>query len=174
MIEIADDFLMFGAPIVRTRIERASTNRVLAAAGIGILVALAITWWVSTSVQYDSGTLAAYEIFKLRTDDPSTLVRSSFGGAYRKDERHFPVSISQSPPAVFPSHHCGQCLEERVRVLIQKLDLESRSDQRVDDFRHAVLPLVDGRGDRPLAGVRGAFTLISQAFWIVKIGGGSA
>ena len=67
VIEIADDFLMFGAPIVRTRIERASTNRVLAAAGIGILVALAITWWVSTSVQYDSGTLAAYEIFKLRT-----------------------------------------------------------------------------------------------------------
>lgn len=67
VIDIEDDFYIFGAPVVRTRIEKASVNRVLLAAGVGLFVALAISWWVSTNVEYDNATIQAYRYFELVT-----------------------------------------------------------------------------------------------------------
>ena len=67
VVDIEDDFFIFGAPIVRTRIEKTSVNRVLASACVGLVVALAIVWWVSTNVEYDSATMQAYGYFELLT-----------------------------------------------------------------------------------------------------------
>ena len=67
VIEIEDDFLIFGAPIVRTRIEKALLSRIIAASVIGLFVALAIVWWVSSSVDYDAATMQAYGYFELVT-----------------------------------------------------------------------------------------------------------
>ena len=67
LVDIEDDFYIFGAPIVRTRIEKASVNRTLAAACVGLIVALAIAWWVSANVEYDAGTMQAYGYFELIT-----------------------------------------------------------------------------------------------------------
>lgn len=67
VIDIEDDFYIFGAPIVRTRIEKASVNRILAAACVGLIVALTIAWWVSTNAEYDDSTMQAYGYFELVT-----------------------------------------------------------------------------------------------------------
>ena len=67
LVDIEDDFFIFGAPIVRTRIEKATVSRVLAAAGVALVVVLAISWWVSANVEYDEGTMQAYGYFELVT-----------------------------------------------------------------------------------------------------------
>ena len=67
LVDIDDDFYIFGAPIVRTRIEKAPVGRILAAVGAGLVIALAIAWWVSANVEYDEGTMQAYGYFELIT-----------------------------------------------------------------------------------------------------------
>ena len=67
LVDIEDDFYIFGAPIVRTRIEKATASRILAASAVGLVAALAIAWWVSTNVEYDQGTMQAYGYFELIT-----------------------------------------------------------------------------------------------------------
>ncbi len=65
IIEIEDDFYIFGAPTVRVRIQRAPINRVLTAASIGVGIAFAIAWWVTSNAQYDSDTMQNYRLFEL-------------------------------------------------------------------------------------------------------------
>ncbi len=67
LVDIEDDFFIFGAPMVRTRIEKATVSRVLAATAVALVVVLAISWWVSTNVEYDEGTMQAYGYFELVT-----------------------------------------------------------------------------------------------------------
>ena len=67
IVDIEDDFYIFGAPIVRTRIETATVSRTLAVTGVGLAIALAIAWWVSANVEYDAGTMQSYGIFELLT-----------------------------------------------------------------------------------------------------------
>lgn len=67
IVDIEDDFYIFGAPIVRTRIEKATVNRILAATSAGLIIALAIACWVSGNVEYDEGTMQAYGYFELVT-----------------------------------------------------------------------------------------------------------
>ena len=68
VIDIEDDFFIFGGPIVRTRIEKAPATRILAASAVALLVAIAITWWVSTNAEYDAATMQAYGYFELVTN----------------------------------------------------------------------------------------------------------
>ena len=67
LVDIEDDFYIFGAPIVRTRIEKATVGRILAAVGAGLVITLSIAWWVSATVEYDEGTMQAYGYFELIT-----------------------------------------------------------------------------------------------------------
>ncbi len=67
VIEIEDDFYIFGAPTVRTRVLKAPLNRVFAATAAGIAVALVISWWVTNNVQYDAATLAFHQYLELVT-----------------------------------------------------------------------------------------------------------
>ena len=65
VVTIEDDFFIFGAPTVRTRFARAKFSRVLAAGGIGLLVASVIAWWVSSNASYDQATMSLYAYFEL-------------------------------------------------------------------------------------------------------------
>ena len=67
LIDIEDDFYIFGAPILRTRIEKASVNRVLLAAAAGLVIAVAIVWWVSANVEYNERIMQQYRYFELIT-----------------------------------------------------------------------------------------------------------
>ena len=67
VVEIEDDFFIFGAPTVRTRFVRAPLVRVITASAVGLFVALAIAWWVSNNVQYDAATMSLYGYFELVT-----------------------------------------------------------------------------------------------------------
>ena len=64
VIEIEDDFMLFGAPIVRTRFAMASRSNILLAAGAGLLVALVISWWVTNNVEYDNAWMGVYEYYE--------------------------------------------------------------------------------------------------------------
>ena len=65
IIEIEDDFYIFGAPTVRVRIQKAPVNRVLTATFTGVAIAFAIAWWVSSNAEYDPATLQMYRVFEL-------------------------------------------------------------------------------------------------------------
>lgn len=67
VIEIEDDFMLFGAPIVRTRFARATRSNILLAAAAGVLVAIVISWWVTNNVEYDARTMAQYRLFESLT-----------------------------------------------------------------------------------------------------------
>ena len=67
VVDIEDDFMLFGAPIVRTRFARATRWNILLAAGAGLLVALVISWWVTNNVEYDAFTLGQYWFFESAT-----------------------------------------------------------------------------------------------------------
>lgn len=67
VVDIEDDFAIFGAPIVRTRFVTASRSNILLAAGAGLLVALVISWWVTNNVVYDAFTMGQYLIFESAT-----------------------------------------------------------------------------------------------------------
>lgn len=67
VVHIEDDFMIFGAPIVRTRFARARRSSILMAAGAGLLVALFISWWVTNNVDYDAFTMGQYWLFESAT-----------------------------------------------------------------------------------------------------------
>ncbi len=67
VVHIEDDFMLFGAPIVRTRFARATQSNILMAAGAGLLVALVISWWVTNNVDYDAFTMGQYWLFESAT-----------------------------------------------------------------------------------------------------------
>ena len=67
VVTIEDDFFVFGTPVVRTHFSRASTQMVLSVSIVGLLVAAAITWWVSNNVVYDSATMGLYGFYELTT-----------------------------------------------------------------------------------------------------------
>ncbi len=67
VIHIEDDFLAYGQPIVRTYIAKASTQRIAAATAVGLLIAAAISWWVTTNVSYDAGAMQMYGYLELVT-----------------------------------------------------------------------------------------------------------
>ena len=68
VIEIEDDFMLFGAPIVRTRFARATRSNILLAAAAGLLVAIVISWWVTNDVVYDASTIDRYLEFESATN----------------------------------------------------------------------------------------------------------
>ena len=61
------DFYIFGAPTVRTYFRKADASRVAAASAAGLLIALAIAWWVTNNVEYDAATLSLYGYYELLT-----------------------------------------------------------------------------------------------------------
>ena len=65
VVNIEDDFMLFGAPIVRTRFARASRSNILLAAAVGLLVAIAISWWVTSNVVYDAARMSEYAYYEL-------------------------------------------------------------------------------------------------------------
>ena len=65
VVDIEDDFMLFGAPIVRTRFARASRSNILLAAAVGLLVAIAISWWVTSNVVYDAARMSEYAYYEL-------------------------------------------------------------------------------------------------------------
>lgn len=68
VVHIEDDFMIFGAPIVRTRFIRPSRSNILLAAVAGLLVALVISWWVTNNVEYDAFTMGQYWVFESATN----------------------------------------------------------------------------------------------------------
>lgn len=68
VVQIEDDFMLFGAPIVRTRFARASRSNILLATGAGLFVALVISWWVTNNVEYDASTMGQYWLFEQLTN----------------------------------------------------------------------------------------------------------
>ena len=64
IVEIEDDFMLFGAPIVRTRFARATRSNILLAAAAGVLVAIVISWWVTNNVEYGAKTMGEYWLFE--------------------------------------------------------------------------------------------------------------
>lgn len=67
VVHIEDDFMLFGAPIVRTRFVRSSTSNILLAAGAGLLVAFVVSWWITNNVDYDAFTMGQYWLFESAT-----------------------------------------------------------------------------------------------------------
>ena len=67
VVDIEDDFYIFGAPTVRTYFKKADISRVAVASTVGLLIALAISWWVTNNVEYDAATLGVYGYYELAT-----------------------------------------------------------------------------------------------------------
>lgn len=67
VVTIEDDFFLFGAPLVKTRFQRASMLKVVLCGSLGLVVATAITWWVSNAIDYDPATMAIYGFYELTT-----------------------------------------------------------------------------------------------------------
>ena len=65
---VEDDFFIFGAPVVKTRLERASNVKTVVSIIVGLLVALAISWWVASSIEYDQATMGIYRFYELSTN----------------------------------------------------------------------------------------------------------
>ena len=68
VVHIEDDLMLFGAPIVRSRFVRASWLRVQLASGVGLLLALMISWWVTSTVEYDAFTMRQYFLLETATN----------------------------------------------------------------------------------------------------------
>ena len=67
VVNIEDDFFIFGAPTVRTYFQKSDMSRTVAASVVGLLIALLIAWWVSSNVDYDAAAMQIYAYYELVT-----------------------------------------------------------------------------------------------------------